>query len=91
MPAELSPLRHDQYVATTHKRNNYVQNENSIRNGQRTILLKNGGGDEVRSPKEEMPCLLRFDWSKPIDAESGRGNGLGRSENKRPETRRSWN
>ncbi|GFW95137.1 uncharacterized protein TNCV_1497761 [Trichonephila clavipes] len=46
--------------------------------------------DAVRSRKEEMPSLLRFDWSKPIDAESGRGNGLGRSENKRPETR-SWN
>ncbi|GFY09367.1 hypothetical protein TNCV_1941771 [Trichonephila clavipes] len=45
----------------------------------------------IRSPMEELPCLLRFDWSKPIDAESGRGNGLGRSENKRPETRRSWN
>ncbi|GFY19387.1 nibrin [Trichonephila clavipes] len=29
----------------------------------RTILLKNSG------PKEEMPCLLRFDWSQPIDAE----------------------
>ncbi|GFX63714.1 hypothetical protein TNCV_215141 [Trichonephila clavipes] len=47
--------------------------------------------DEVRSPMEELPCLLRFDWLKPIDAESGRGKELGRSENKRPETRRSWN
>ncbi|GFX38573.1 hypothetical protein TNCV_3206411 [Trichonephila clavipes] len=47
--------------------------------------------DGVRSPKEELPCLLRFDWPKPIDAESGRGNGLSPSENKRPETRRSWN
>ncbi|GFW71098.1 hypothetical protein TNCV_91411 [Trichonephila clavipes] len=47
--------------------------------------------DGVRSPKKELPCLLRFDWPKPIDAESGRGNGLSRSENKRPETRRSWN
>ncbi|GFS82226.1 hypothetical protein TNCV_250611 [Trichonephila clavipes] len=47
--------------------------------------------DEVRSPKEELPCLLRFDWPKPIVTESGRGKGLRRSENKRPETRRSWN
>ncbi|GFT20712.1 hypothetical protein TNCV_3047691 [Trichonephila clavipes] len=53
----------------------------------RTILLKNSGGDEVRSPKEGMPCLLRFDWSKPIDAKGGRGNGLDRSENKRPENK----
>ncbi|GFW38205.1 hypothetical protein TNCV_3839331 [Trichonephila clavipes] len=44
--------------------------------------------DGVSSPKEELPCLLRFDWPKPIDAESGRGNGLGRSKNKRPETRK---
>ncbi|GFX38882.1 hypothetical protein TNCV_4753581 [Trichonephila clavipes] len=59
----------------------------------RTYVLKNSGG---RSPLTdgEMPCLLRFDWSKPIDAESGRGKGLGRSENKqggletRSETRR---
>ncbi|GFX79143.1 putative RNA-directed DNA polymerase from transposon X-element [Trichonephila clavipes] len=38
----------------------------------RTNLLKNSGG-RSRSPKEELPCLLRFDWSKPIVAESGRG------------------
>ncbi|GFT06606.1 hypothetical protein TNCV_2855381 [Trichonephila clavipes] len=51
----------------------------------RTYLLKNSSG---RSPltDEKMPCLLRFDWSRPIIAESGRGKGLGRSENKRPET-----
>ncbi|GFW41374.1 hypothetical protein TNCV_1003641 [Trichonephila clavipes] len=48
--------------------------------------LKNSGG---RSPLTDG-CLLRFDWSRPIDAESGRGKELGRSENKRPETRRSW-
>ncbi|GFV47121.1 hypothetical protein TNCV_198161 [Trichonephila clavipes] len=29
-----------------------------------------------------MPCLLRSDWSRPINAESGRGKGLGRSEKK---------
>ncbi|GFT27600.1 uncharacterized protein TNCV_3569821 [Trichonephila clavipes] len=29
---------------------------------------------------EELPCLLRFDWSKPIDAESVRGKELGRSQ-----------
>ncbi|GFV65725.1 DNA replication factor Cdt1 [Trichonephila clavipes] len=54
----------------------------------RTYLLKNSSG---RSPLTDgkMPCLLRYDWSKPIDAESGRGKGLGRSENKRPEARRS--
>ncbi|GFY29611.1 HTH_48 domain-containing protein [Trichonephila clavipes] len=45
--------------------------------------------DEVRSLVEELPCLLRVDWSRPIDAESGRGKELGRSENKRPETGRS--
>ncbi|GFT57703.1 hypothetical protein TNCV_1851431 [Trichonephila clavipes] len=49
-------------------------------------LLKNSSG---RSPLTDgkMPCLLRSDWSRPISAESGRGKGLGRSENKRPETR----
>ncbi|GFU03562.1 hypothetical protein TNCV_2257651 [Trichonephila clavipes] len=35
--------------------------------------------DEVRSPMEELPCLLRFDWSKPIESESGRGKELDRS------------
>ncbi|GFX34048.1 hypothetical protein TNCV_912491 [Trichonephila clavipes] len=58
------------------------------------VMNKSAGitvADEVRSPMEELPCLLRFDWSKPIDAESGRGKELGRSENKRPDTRRSWN
>ncbi|GFS90360.1 hypothetical protein TNCV_4096131 [Trichonephila clavipes] len=45
-----------------------------------TIVL----ADEARSPKEELPCLLRFDWPKPIVAEGGRGKGLGRSKNKRP-------
>ncbi|GFY19569.1 hypothetical protein TNCV_4647411 [Trichonephila clavipes] len=38
--------------------------------------------DEVRSLMKEMPCLLRYDWSRPIIAESGRGRGLGRSEKK---------
>ncbi|GFW99707.1 hypothetical protein TNCV_3419381 [Trichonephila clavipes] len=33
---------------------------------------------------KEKPCLLRYDWSRRIDAESGRRKGLGRSENKRP-------
>ncbi|GFT89490.1 hypothetical protein TNCV_4387551 [Trichonephila clavipes] len=32
--------------------------------------------DGVRSLKRELPCLLRFHWSKPIDAESGCGNGF---------------
>ncbi|GFW53879.1 hypothetical protein TNCV_2446711 [Trichonephila clavipes] len=52
----------------------------------RTYLLKNSS---ERSPLTDgkMPCLLRSDWSRPINAESGRGKGLGRSENKRPETR----
>ncbi|GFS80563.1 hypothetical protein TNCV_3869961 [Trichonephila clavipes] len=38
----------------------------------RTYLLKNSSG---RSPltDEKMPCLLRYDWSRPIIAESGRG------------------
>ncbi|GFV52557.1 hypothetical protein TNCV_3010251, partial [Trichonephila clavipes] len=60
-----------------------------LRDG-RTYLLKNSSG---RSPLTDgkMPCLLRYNWSRPINAESGRGKGLGRSENKRPETRRSWN
>ncbi|GFU40101.1 hypothetical protein TNCV_3767661 [Trichonephila clavipes] len=51
----------------------------------RTYLLKNSSG---RSPLTDgkMPCLLRCDWSKPINAESGRGKRLGRFENKRPET-----
>ncbi|GFT61712.1 hypothetical protein TNCV_499641 [Trichonephila clavipes] len=40
--------------------------------------------------RKNCPCLLRFDWPRPIDSESGRGKGLGRSENKRPETRRSY-
>ncbi|GFX44310.1 hypothetical protein TNCV_1097501 [Trichonephila clavipes] len=59
----------------------------NIKDGQ-DIPAENSRG---RSPltDEKMPCLLRFDWSRPIIAESGRGKGLGRSENKRPETRRS--
>ncbi|GFW09342.1 uncharacterized protein TNCV_2066011 [Trichonephila clavipes] len=65
-------------------------NEVEIIKMGRTYLLKNSSG---RSPLTDgkMPCLLRYDWSRPIIAESGRGKGLGRSENKRPETRRSWN
>ncbi|GFU54841.1 transposable element Tc1 transposase [Trichonephila clavipes] len=42
--------------------------------------------DEVRSLMKEMPCKLHYDWSRPINAESGRGNRLGRSGNKRPGT-----
>ncbi|GFW30506.1 hypothetical protein TNCV_454441 [Trichonephila clavipes] len=36
------------------------------------IPAENSSG---RSPltDEKMPCLLRFDWSRPIIAESGRG------------------
>ncbi|GFV93661.1 hypothetical protein TNCV_1717691 [Trichonephila clavipes] len=45
--------------------------------------------DEVRSLMKELPCKLQYDWSRPINAESGRGNRLGRSGNKRPGTRRS--
>ncbi|GFW56821.1 hypothetical protein TNCV_160511 [Trichonephila clavipes] len=63
--------------------------------GQNISAVKNSSGRTVvrRSPLTDgkMPCLLRYDWSRPIIAESGRGKGLGRSENKRPETRRSWN
>ncbi|GFW68891.1 hypothetical protein TNCV_2917901 [Trichonephila clavipes] len=44
---------------------------------------------KFRSLMKEMPCMLHYDWSRPIIAESGRGNGLGRSGNKRPETSRS--
>ncbi|GFX83026.1 hypothetical protein TNCV_5001741 [Trichonephila clavipes] len=51
---------------------------------------QNNSAEKQWRTKEELPCLLRFDWPKPIDAESGHGNGLGRFENKRPETR-SWN
>ncbi|GFT55218.1 hypothetical protein TNCV_3814031 [Trichonephila clavipes] len=40
--------------------------------------------DEVRSLMRELPCKLQYDWSRPINAESGRGNRLGRSGNKRP-------
>ncbi|GFV85361.1 hypothetical protein TNCV_3771861 [Trichonephila clavipes] len=41
----------------------------------RTYLLKNSSG---RSPLTDgkMPCLLRYDWTRPIIAESGRGKGL---------------
>ncbi|GFX59439.1 hypothetical protein TNCV_3667041 [Trichonephila clavipes] len=36
------------------------------------IPAENSSG---RSPltDEKMPCLLRYDWSRPIIAESGRG------------------
>ncbi|GFW59317.1 hypothetical protein TNCV_2910621 [Trichonephila clavipes] len=39
---------------------------------------KNSSG---RSPllMKELPCKLQYDWSRPINAESGRGNRLGRS------------
>ncbi|GFX05657.1 acetoacetyl-CoA synthetase [Trichonephila clavipes] len=47
----------------------------------RTYLLKNSSG---RSPltDEKMPCFLRYDWSRPINAEGGRtpvrgSNGAG--------------
>ncbi|GFT21919.1 hypothetical protein TNCV_1524871 [Trichonephila clavipes] len=53
------------------------------------ILLEKTVADEVRSLKKELPCKLQYDWSRPINAESGRGNRLGRSGNKRPGTRRS--
>ncbi|GFS68427.1 RNA-directed DNA polymerase from mobile element jockey [Trichonephila clavipes] len=43
----------------------------------------------IRSLMKELPCKLQYDWSRPINAESGRGNRLGRSGNKRPGTRRS--
>ncbi|GFV93639.1 hypothetical protein TNCV_127381, partial [Trichonephila clavipes] len=29
--------------------------------------------DEVRSLMKELPCKLQYDWSRPINAESGRG------------------
>ncbi|GFT69045.1 hypothetical protein TNCV_2175061 [Trichonephila clavipes] len=57
-----------------------TNSEDEVASGIKTVA------DEVRSPMEELPCLLRFDWSKPINEESGRGKGLGRSENKRPDT-----
>ncbi|GFT36677.1 RNA-directed DNA polymerase from mobile element jockey [Trichonephila clavipes] len=53
------------------------------------ILLEKTVADEVRSLMKELPCKLQYDWSRPINAESGRGNRLGRSGNKRPGTRRS--
>ncbi|GFX29711.1 transposase [Trichonephila clavipes] len=53
------------------------------------ILLEKTVADGVRSLMKELPCKLQNDWSRPINAESGRGNRLGRSGNKRPGTRRS--
>ncbi|GFV24339.1 MULE domain-containing protein [Trichonephila clavipes] len=59
---------------------------------EQTYNGQNISAEGLRPPlMEELPCLRRFDWSRPINAESGRGKELGRSENKRPETRRSWN
>ncbi|GFU96620.1 probable RNA-directed DNA polymerase from transposon X-element [Trichonephila clavipes] len=52
-------------------------------------LLEKKVADEVRSLMKELPCKLQYDWSRPINAECGRGNRLGRSGNKRPGTRRS--
>ncbi|GFX68319.1 hypothetical protein TNCV_2816941 [Trichonephila clavipes] len=48
----------------------------------RTYLLKNSSG---RSPltDEKIPCLLRYDWSRPIIAESGRGKGFGEKKSPR--------
>ncbi|GFU96926.1 hypothetical protein TNCV_483661 [Trichonephila clavipes] len=74
----LSPLlKHGERILLS-----FELSENSSVSNVKTVA------DEVRSLMEELPCLLRFDWSRPIDAESGRGKELGRSENKRPETRR---
>ncbi|GFV93391.1 hypothetical protein TNCV_4540021, partial [Trichonephila clavipes] len=53
------------------------------------ILLKNSSGRSPLTDEKELPCKLQYDWSRPINAESGRGNRLGRSGNKRPGTRRS--
>ncbi|GFT98920.1 DUF1758 domain-containing protein [Trichonephila clavipes] len=39
--------------------------------------------DEVRSLMKKLPCKLQYDWSRPINAESGRGNRLGRSGNQK--------
>ncbi|GFS59780.1 hypothetical protein TNCV_332341 [Trichonephila clavipes] len=64
-----------------------VNNRNKRWAGQ--ILLEKTVADEVRSLMKELPCKLQYDWSRPINAESGRGNRLGRSGNKRPGTRRS--
>ncbi|GFV07289.1 hypothetical protein TNCV_1312871 [Trichonephila clavipes] len=38
----------------------------------RTYLLKTVA-DEIRLLMKNVPCLLRYDWSRPIIAESGRG------------------
>ncbi|GFX63078.1 hypothetical protein TNCV_3161701 [Trichonephila clavipes] len=62
-----------------------ILSENKRWAGQ--ILLEKTVADEVRSLMKELPCKLQYDWSRPINAESGRGNRLGRSGNKRPGTR----
>ncbi|GFY28912.1 hypothetical protein TNCV_4720431 [Trichonephila clavipes] len=58
------------------------------KDGQDKSCWKNSSG---RSPltDERIALKLQYDWSRPINAESGRGNRLGRSGNKRPGTRRS--
>ncbi|GFY33762.1 hypothetical protein TNCV_4594741 [Trichonephila clavipes] len=40
--------------------------------------------------REKFPACCNLNGRNRSNAESGRGDGLGRSENKRPETRRSW-
>ncbi|GFW27007.1 hypothetical protein TNCV_1378451 [Trichonephila clavipes] len=64
-------------------------NKIETKDGQDKSCWKKTVADEVRSLMKELPCKLQYDWSRPINAESGRGNRLGRSGNKRPGTRRS--
>ncbi|GFT73095.1 hypothetical protein TNCV_4309831 [Trichonephila clavipes] len=63
----------------------------ALASGIRNNLLKNSGGRSPLTEGKGCPACCVLIGREPIDAESGRGNGLGRSENKRPETRRSWN
>ncbi|GFT27675.1 transposable element Tcb2 transposase [Trichonephila clavipes] len=55
---------------------------------QRTILLERRQTKSVRR-RDDCPAFCDLIARGQSLAESGRGNGLGRSENKRPETRRS--
>ncbi|GFS49811.1 hypothetical protein TNCV_4344711 [Trichonephila clavipes] len=58
-------------------------NESDIRVNKRNkrwagqILLEKTVADEVRSLMKELPCKLQYDWSRPINAESGRGKQIG--------------
>ncbi|GFW05714.1 hypothetical protein TNCV_3407801 [Trichonephila clavipes] len=63
------------------------QNAKKIKLG-RTILLERGQAKSVRR-RNDCPAYYDFIGRGHRFVESGRGNGLGRSENKRPETRRS--